>query len=51
MAEPASLADTVGAPARADHHVHGVLGTSLSRAVFEELITESDRAVPAGCAW
>ena len=48
MAEPALLADTVGALALVDHHAHGVLGTSLSRPVFEELITESDRAVPAG---
>jgi len=48
MAEPAPLADSVGALALVDHHAHPVLGTSLSRAVFEELITESDRAAPAG---
>jgi hypothetical protein len=48
MADPAPLADTVGGLALVDHHVHPVLGSSLSRAVFEELITESDRAAPAG---
>jgi predicted TIM-barrel fold metal-dependent hydrolase len=48
MAEPAPLADMVGALALVDHHVHPVLGSSLSRAVFEELITESDRPPPAG---
>ncbi|RRO16751.1 amidohydrolase [Saccharopolyspora rhizosphaerae] len=29
-----------------DHHVHGVVGGELERGVFEELLTESDRAVP-----
>ena len=48
MVEASRLADTVGGLALVDHHVHPVLGRSLSRAVFEELITESDRAAPAG---
>jgi uncharacterized protein len=48
MGEGAALADTVGALALVDHHVHPVLGRGLPRAVFEELITESDRAAPAG---
>jgi uncharacterized protein len=48
MAEPAPLAVAVGNIALVDHHVHPVLGSSLSRAIFEELITESDRAAPAG---
>jgi uncharacterized protein len=48
MAEEAPLADTVGSLALVDHHAHLVLGGGLSRAVFEELITESDRPAPAG---
>jgi hypothetical protein len=48
MTDPVPLAETVGALALVDHHVHPVLGTNLSRAVFEEMITESDRAAPAG---
>jgi uncharacterized protein len=48
MGEGAALADTIGGLALVDHHVHPVLGSGLSRAVFEELITESDRAAPAG---
>jgi uncharacterized protein len=48
MPDAALLAETVGALALVDHHVHPVLGSSLPRAVFEELITESDRAAPAG---
>jgi uncharacterized protein len=48
MAEPAPLAVAVGNIALVDHHAHPVLGSSLSRAIFEELITESDRAAPAG---
>ena len=51
MAEPAALADTVAALALVDHHAHPVLGGNLSRTVFEELITESDRAAPAGTTW
>ncbi|MGP8000036.1 MAG: amidohydrolase family protein [Streptosporangiaceae bacterium] len=31
-----------------DHHVHPALATDLDAAEFEELITESDRPVPAG---
>ncbi|OUC77155.1 amidohydrolase, partial [Streptosporangium minutum] len=30
-----------------DHHVHGALAVDVSRREFEELITESDRPVPA----
>ncbi|WP_231509882.1 amidohydrolase family protein [Streptosporangium roseum] len=30
-----------------DHHVHGALAADVSRREFEELITESDRPVPA----
>jgi uncharacterized protein len=48
MADAAALADTVGALALVDHHAHPVLGGRLSRTVFEELITESDRPPPAG---
>ena len=48
MAEPTPLAHTVGNIALVDHHAHPVLGSNLSRAIFEELITESDRAAPAG---
>jgi uncharacterized protein len=48
MAEPAPLDVAVGNIALVDHHAHPVLGSSLSRPVFEELITESDRAAPAG---
>ena len=48
MAEPTPLAHAVGNIALVDHHAHPVLGSGLSRAVFEELITESDRAAPAG---
>jgi uncharacterized protein len=48
MAEPTPLDVAVGNIALVDHHAHPVLGSSLSRPVFEELITESDRAAPAG---
>lgn len=48
MADPAPLADAVDGLALVDHHVHPVFGNNLPRAVFEELITESDRAAPAG---
>ncbi|MFK0007855.1 amidohydrolase family protein [Paenarthrobacter sp. NPDC090520] len=30
-----------------DHHVHGALKDDVSQSVFETLITESDRAIPA----
>ena len=48
MAEPTPLAHAVGNIALVDHHAHPVLGSNLSRAIFEELITESDRAAPTG---
>ena len=48
MADATTLADTVGTLALVDHHVHPVLGSGVSRAVFEELITESNRAAPPG---
>ena len=48
MADAAALADAVGALALVDHHAHPALGSSLPRAVFEKLITESDRPAPAG---
>jgi uncharacterized protein len=48
MADAAPIAETVAALALVDHHVHPALGSNLSRAVFEELITESDRPGPAG---
>ena len=31
-----------------DHHCHGVNGTTVDRATFEDLITESDRPAPPG---
>jgi len=42
------MADGIGVLALADHHVHPALATELDAAEFEELITESDRPVPAG---
>ncbi|WP_214322800.1 amidohydrolase family protein [Nonomuraea sediminis] len=41
-----SLDQSIEAIALVDHHVHGASGHDLSRAEFEELITESDRPVP-----
>ncbi|MEU7901096.1 amidohydrolase family protein [Nonomuraea sp. NPDC049152] len=41
-----SLDQSIEAIALVDHHVHGASGNDLSRAEFEELITESDRPVP-----
>jgi hypothetical protein len=38
----------IGALGLVDHHVHPALATELDAAEFEELITESDRPVPAG---
>jgi len=38
----------IGALGLIDHHVHPALVTDLDAAEFEELITESDRPVPAG---
>jgi predicted TIM-barrel fold metal-dependent hydrolase len=43
-----AMADGIGVLALADHHVHPALATELDAAGFEELITESDRPVPAG---
>jgi uncharacterized protein len=43
-----AMADGIGVLALADHHVHPALATELDAAEFEELITESDRPVPAG---
>ncbi len=42
------MADGIGVLALADHHVHPALASELDAAEFEELITESDRPVPAG---
>ncbi len=43
-----AMADGIGALGLVDHHVHPALVTELDAAEFEELITESDRPVPAG---
>ena len=43
-----AMADGIGALALADHHVHPALASELDAAEFEELITESDRPLPAG---
>ena len=48
MTDPEALTDTVADLALVDHHAHPALGTDLSRAEFEDLITESDRSAPAG---
>jgi uncharacterized protein len=42
------IADGIGALALVDHHVHPALATEVDAAGFDELITESDRPVPAG---
>ena len=42
------MADGIGVLALVDHHVHPALASELDAAEFEELITESDRPVPAG---
>lgn len=34
-----------------DHHCHGVVESTLQRAGFEDLITESDRPAPPGCTF
>lgn len=44
----AGIAAGIGTLALIDHHVHPALVTELAAAGFEELITESDRPVPAG---
>lgn len=41
------LADHLASLPLVDHHVHGVAKGPLDRAGFEQLITESDRPVPA----
>jgi hypothetical protein len=43
-----AMADGIGELALTDHHVHPALASELDAAGFEELITESDRPVPAG---
>src|ERR1700746_586726 len=43
-----AMAEGIGALALVDHHVHPALASELDAAEFEELITESDRPVPAG---
>lgn len=43
-----AMEDGIGALALVDHHVHPALASELDAAGFEELITESDRPVPAG---
>jgi uncharacterized protein len=45
---PQGIVDGIGALALVDHHVHSALAAELDAAEFEELITESDRPVPAG---
>jgi hypothetical protein len=48
MRDEGDLGAAVGAIALVDHHVHPALVVELSHGEFEELITESDRPVPAG---
>ncbi|MBB2911310.1 hypothetical protein FHS43_002575 [Streptosporangium becharense] len=43
----AALERAIGALPLVDHHVHGATSRDLPRGEFEELITESDRPVPA----
>jgi hypothetical protein len=47
-AAPGSLESGVGALALVDHHVHPALAAETGTAEFEQLITESDRPLPAG---
>src|ERR1700729_4415472 len=42
------LESGVGALALVDHHVHPALAAETGQAEFEQLITESDRPLPAG---
>jgi hypothetical protein len=42
------LAAALDFPPLVDHHVHGAVGGDLTRSGFEQLITESDRPLPAG---
>ncbi len=46
-----ALERSIGAIPLVDHHVHGALAADVSRREFEELITESDRPVPAWMTW
>jgi uncharacterized protein len=48
MADGDPLRSALAGLALTDHHVHPALGGELSRARFEQLITESGRAAPAG---
>jgi uncharacterized protein len=53
MADPSPAASGllesgVGALALVDHHVHPALAAETGQAEFEQLITESDRPLPAG---
>jgi predicted TIM-barrel fold metal-dependent hydrolase len=53
MADPSPAASgllesAVGALALVDHHVHPALAAETGEAEFEQLITESDRPLPAG---
>src|ERR1019366_5628025 len=45
---PGLLESGVGALALVDHHVHPALTAETGTAEFEQLITESDRPLPAG---
>jgi uncharacterized protein len=51
MADTTPVGDAAAALALVDHHAHPALGSGLSLAGFEELITESDRPPPAGTTW
>ncbi|WP_228011315.1 amidohydrolase family protein [Nonomuraea phyllanthi] len=44
---PSGLVRAIEEMALVDHHVHGATSHDLSRTAFEELISESDRPVPA----
>lgn len=48
MADATPIGDAVGTLALVDHHAHPPLGSGLSLAGFEQLITESDRRPPGG---
>ena len=45
---PGLLGPEIGALALVDHHVHPALAAETGQAEFEQLITESDRPLPAG---
>ena len=42
-----ALADVLESIQLVDHHVHGALAADTDRGTFEEMITESDRPIPA----